>query len=877
MPAGPGSVLAAHRRQVLLLFCSAILVAEIGIGIVGIGALGHLPRAASGLAGDAGFLRDLPTLRREGGYRLHAVPPGSPAAAAGLAGGDIVTHLDGIAFVEHPDACFRALQHGEPGSRLAVTWQRQGRSLSSQLHLGEHGALDRPSALRAWLIHGPLLLPPLLLLLVGALVGLLRPLDPRAWTVGLAFLSLAQSTSLFLEQTPLLAIVPLPLLSAQFALSRLALYPLAYFSLAMLSCFPSKSRLGHALTPWRWLVTLPFALLALDGVLDSLVLGGATTRPLGIFGALLERGARWEVLIVLLVALCLGLLFAQRSSASASEQRRRGIIEVGILAACAGALWAVLVWKSAWHRGLATAAGGPAPLWLLSWLAPMALFSFLPAAFAYTVLARRVFGIRLILRRGLQHLLLSRSVLVAEAIVVFLILDGLLRLEAGRAGGTAAAAVITLAAIGGIGRINRPLLRRIDRRFFRERYDARRLLLGLGQRFGTLARKGQILDETTAVIGQALHVERICCFGRDLHDGHAVWRLLSQFPAPAAGGAAGQTATPPRSALETLGRAQPFVDLPGGVATAEAAQASDFELLVAIPGADQLAGCLALAAKRSGEPFGQEERTLLGTVAGQLGLALENLALLEVARREARQARELEIARQVQQRLFPAQLPEAPGWQLAALCRPAQEVGGDYYDAFWTQDGRVALALGDVSGKGVGPALVMSSIQALIRDRLQRGNVELPSLAGILNRHLLAFTGPSTFITLFVALLEPASGRLHYINCGHNPPLLLPLEAPEPLSLHIGGSILGLLPHLDFTGAAVQLPRASKLLLYSDGVTEAMGPDGTQFGEARLVRLLHQPAPTSDAVLASVLDAVDAFAGPQPQSDDISLLCLRRL
>jgi len=863
----------AVRRRALLLGLGGLLLAQIVLGLLALGTLSGLPRASSGLLGSPGLLRDQSTLRREGGYRVLVVQPGSPAAAAGLLAGDLITRCEDLVVSDQPESWYRALRLMPPEGHLRLVWVRAVRSQQGELRFHAPTAQDRPSALRAWLIYGPLLLPPLLLLAVGALVGLLRPLDDSAWAVSLAFLCLGQSTSLLLDHTPLLGILPLPLMLAQLALSRLALYPLAHFSVVLLSRFPSESRLGRRLARWRWLLTLPFALLAVDGLLDSLVLGGAI-RPLGAFGALLEALAQWELLISLLVALCLALLASQRGSATATAQRRRGIIEVGILAACAGTLWAVLVWKSAWHRGLVAADGGSSAVWLLSWLAPMLLYSLLPAAFAYAVLARRVFGIRLIVRRGLQHLLLSRSVLVAEAIVVFLILDSLLRLEASRTGGTAAAALITLAAIGGIGRLNRPLLRRIDRRFFRERYDARRLLLGLGQRFGALARKGQILDETTAVIGQALQVERTCCFGRDLHEGQPTWRLLSRFPTHAA---PARAPAPPLSALESLCRAQPIVDPPGGAATGEPAQASDFELLVAIPGTDQLAGCLALAAKRSGEPFGQEDRTLLGTVAGQLGLALENLALLEVARREARQARELEIARQVQQRLFPAQLPEAPGWQLAALCRPAQEVGGDYYDAFWTQDGRVALAIGDVAGKGVGPALVMSSIQALIRDRLQRGSVELPLLARILNQHLLAFTGPSTFITLFVALLEPASGRLHYINCGHNPPLLLPPQAPAPLSLHVGGSILGLLPQLEFTSAEASLPRASRLLLYSDGVTEATAPDGAQFGEARLVQLLRPPAPTSDRLLASILDAVDTFAGPQPQSDDISLLCLRRL
>ncbi len=819
MPASPESQRAARRRRALLLFLSALLLVQLGIGIAAIVSLSHLPWAGDSRVSSRSFLRDLPALRQAGGFPGDATPAGAAA----------------------------------------------------------EGAERAASPARIWLLYGPLLAPSLLLLLVGALVGLLKPLDARAWAVALAFLSLAQGVSLFLEQTPLLGILPLPLLAVLLALARLALYPLAHFSLVMLSSFPSESWLGRALRPWRWLVTLPFALLALDGLLDSLVIGGAGTRPLGTFGALLERFAHWELLIALLVALCLALLAAQRRSASASEERRRGIIEAGILAACAGALWAVLGWKTGWHQGLAAAPGGPAPLWVLSWLAPVFLFSFLPASFTYAVLARRVFGIRLIIRRGLQHLLLSRSVLVVEGILIFLILESLLRLEAGRAEGASGAAIITLAAIVGIGRINRPLFRRLDRRFFRERYDARRLLLGLGQRFGILSQKSLILAEAVQVIGQALQLEGAACLSRDLRAGQPRWHVLVRFPAETDGVSALDGDEPPVSALEALSCERPLLDLPAtGAREGAAAGHPRAELLVAIPGAEGVVGCLALAAKRSGEPFGREDRTLLTTVAGQLGLTLENLALLETARREARQVRELEIAQQVQRQLFPARLPELSGWRLAALCKPAQEVGGDYYDVFLTEGRQLALALGDVSGKGLGPALVMSNIQALIRDRMRRADIELPALAQTLNQHLREFTGPSTFITLFVGLLDPDTGRLRYVNCGHNPPLLLAPGAAEPLRLEAGGTVLGLLPALAFAAAEARLAPGSTLLLYSDGVTEAAGPGESQFGETRLMQGLGsglQP----EAMLAELMTAIQDFAGGQPQSDDISVVCLKRL
>src|SRR5262249_32456380 len=142
-------------------------------------------------------------------------------------------------------------------------------------------------------------------------------------------------------------------------------------------------------------------------------------------------------------------------------------------------------------------------------------------------------------------------------------------------------------------------------------------------------------------------------------------------------------------------------------------------------------------------------------------------------------SRDLAAAWQVQQNLFPRELPSAPGWEFAALCRPARTVAGDYYDLFETAPGRIAVALGDVSGKGLGPALVMVGLRALVRCRLPRRGGNLAGLMEEINGYLLATTPEDMFVTLFLAFLDVRTGQLGFVNGGHPPPLVFDEAATE--------------------------------------------------------------------------------------------------
>jgi sigma-B regulation protein RsbU (phosphoserine phosphatase) len=243
----------------------------------------------------------------------------------------------------------------------------------------------------------------------------------------------------------------------------------------------------------------------------------------------------------------------------------------------------------------------------------------------------------------------------------------------------------------------------------------------------------------------------------------------------------------------------------------------------------------------------------------------------------ARHLLDLEGARCVQQNLFPTHLPRAPGWEWAAHCRPARVVAGDYHDLFEVVPGQVAVVLGDVSGKGLGAALVMAGLHAVIRCRLAALHHDLAALTAEVNAYLARATPPEMFVSLFLAVLDLATGGVRYVNAGHLPPLLLPDRDARPLKLAAGGTVLGVMPDAEFAEGEVCLCPGGLLTVFSDGVTEAMNADGQMFREARLVghtRAIWGSKP--EQVLSHLLDAVEGFTGRKEQADDVTLVVIRR-
>jgi serine phosphatase RsbU (regulator of sigma subunit) len=253
----------------------------------------------------------------------------------------------------------------------------------------------------------------------------------------------------------------------------------------------------------------------------------------------------------------------------------------------------------------------------------------------------------------------------------------------------------------------------------------------------------------------------------------------------------------------------------------------------------------------------------------------ERRAAEEKLEAERRAAQELEIARQVQARLFPQSLPTVRTLEYAGACIPARAVGGDYYDFLNLGQDRLGLVIGDVVGKGIAAALLMANLQANLRSQYAFALDQPQRLLQSVNQLFCENTHDSAFASLFFADYDDASGRLRYVNCGHLSGLLLRGDGTLD-RLAATSTVLGIFREWECSVGECRLEAGDLLTLYTDGVTESFDDAGDEFGEERLVEVLrrHRSRPPQ-TLLAAIVDEVRAFS-PHEQNDDITLIVARR-
>ena len=265
----------------------------------------------------------------------------------------------------------------------------------------------------------------------------------------------------------------------------------------------------------------------------------------------------------------------------------------------------------------------------------------------------------------------------------------------------------------------------------------------------------------------------------------------------------------------------------------------------------------------------------------RVGASLEKKRLRDRERSHAQSLeRDLEIGRQIQSTFLPESLPRRSGWEIAARFEPARQCAGDFYDAFDLSSGNIGLIVADVCDKGVGAALFMALFRTLLRSSAgeERGLGAEGSLARTFRRtnDYIAITHgrANMFATVFFAILDPATGDLSYINAGHEPPLVFGTGGPAR-ELTPTGPAVGLVPESRFEIARESLASGEFLLAYTDGVTDARGPDGF-FSVERLLALLDPPPSSASALADSILAAVGRHTGDQDRYDDVTILVARR-
>lgn len=255
-------------------------------------------------------------------------------------------------------------------------------------------------------------------------------------------------------------------------------------------------------------------------------------------------------------------------------------------------------------------------------------------------------------------------------------------------------------------------------------------------------------------------------------------------------------------------------------------------------------------------------------------ISLENRRLFKEALEKQKLEEELEFAREIQQNLLPSEIPVTNNFDIVAINLPSKQVGGDYFDIIKVDEGKYIIAIADVSGKGIPASLLMANMQAFLKV-ISKQNIDISSATGLINDLITQNTSDGRFITFFWALLDDNEKRLTYVNAGHNPPILV--RDNNIIRLSEGGIILGVMETLmPYNSNSIQLNSGDKIIMFTDGVSEAMNPFSQEFSEERLEQIsLSTYHYTSTETLNKIREEIESFVDGAPQSDDLTMMIIR--
>jgi sigma-B regulation protein RsbU (phosphoserine phosphatase) len=814
---------------------------------------------------ELGFQADYQPAERM--YLVKSVSKGSPAEQAGMRAGDRIVAINDRR-VEDSYAQVRVWRRHKPGDTVRLSVERAGHAESVILTgvFRKRQQVSAEGGLTQSFAQGLIDSLPAPFVAVGLAVLFLRLEDPYVWLLAFLFGSFATAPDpgdQIAEIAPSLRF---------FAMTYRAVFqglfgPLFYWFFAV---FPTRSPLDRRL-PW-----LKWAGLALGICFAVPGLATGHAQPPGLLSKLLGAGLSTRIVFCHTYGfLILGLVSLGANYWRTPEAGARRKIRVVFWGAMVGVAPAVLV------SAAKDFVGFQAPWWLTAAFVGM-LFVF-PLSFAYAVVKHRVLEIPVLLRRSARYLLVQRGftfllsvVSIALTLVFALWFARYLQpvVEVARPAGIGLGAVFGTVLLWGGSQVHRQVSRRIDRAFFRSAYDARVILENLAERSRQATDRGELARLLERELREALEPSSLVVYLREGDD-----RLS------AAAGAVPQewgTISAELPILKELAeRGQPWEVPPAGedrTAGRRVLAELDAECLVPVLGrGGRLVGLLVLGPRLSEEPYSREDKRLLGSVASQAGTALENIGLAEEIaermERERRAAREMEIAKEVQDRLLPQAPAQLQTLECAAQCIQARAVGGDYYDFLDLGPGRAGLVLADVSGKGVHAALLMASLQAHLRSQSGVTPLDPVRLLEKVNELLCRSTAAQHYATLFFGVYEDATRRLVYANCGHNPAVWLRRDGGVE-RLGATATVIGLFEQWECAVAEIELASGDLLAVFSDGVTEAEGRE-EEFGEARLIELLRACRGLAvEHIVPAIFARVEEFSAGA-QADDLTMLIAR--
>lgn len=789
----------------------------------------------------------------------------TPAERAGLRVHDLITAIDGeaVAGASGLHKLNAIWWRSHPGDTVRLTVERAGVPQPFEIapvFRSLKGAGDTQSLVRRGAIQF-ISFYPLLFLVVGLAVLFLRVEDRSAWVLALMFAG-------FIAVSPLpwaFAVAPRglrPLLYSYYSVMNGLLPGLFYFFFAI---FPSRSPMDRKL-PW-----LKWVLLAIGPLLGWgwIVSGDVVAVPF-----ITARWGKPTIDLARLIAgygtVVLGLVSLLWNVFSVTRVEDRRKLKVMLWGTVVGITPAILI-------------GVPYDLLRIGipfWLdfTRVLFLCALPLSFAYAVVKHRVMDIPVLLRRSARYLLVERgfAILIGIFSIALTLWFGQAfarRFSAGTKAAIPIGATLGVLLISGATQVHRQVRTRLDKAFFRTAYDAQQILETLAATTLTVTDRPALAALLHREIHEALHPMPVFIY------------LLSSD-----GRLHAYAGFPPEEnvdlsindpALQQLiGRKDP-VELPPETLQRTSMEHLGVDCLVPIRGSSdgQLQGLGVLGPRLSEEPYSARDKRLLASVASQAGIAMRSISLAEkMAERmeaERRAEQEMDIARQVQSRLLPQQAPSLKTLDCAGKCIQTRAVGGDYYDFLDFGAGKLGMVLADISGKGMSAALLMANLQANLRGQYALATEDFPRLLRSVNYLFYKNTETSHYATMFFSIYDDQRRTLHYVNCGHNAPLLLRAGGTVE-RLEATATVLGLFEQWDCTVAERQLAPGDLLVIYTDGISEAAeGEDAEEFGEERLIANVraqqsHPAAPMLDAIVAEVQDFSKGY-----QADDMTLIVAR--
>ena len=718
---------------------------------------------------------------------------------------------------------------------------------------------------------------PIFCLLLGFWVAFLRPRDPLAWLLLALMLSFG---TIGVEGRTLST----GLLQYLFVAYR------AWFNntwgLWMLLFgiyFPYRWQLDERF-PWaKWIIIVPMVLLGVIGLCGNLSYW--YNFELNAVVSRLIRPIEFPLFLISMIAV--GSFFAAfgHKSATAKDpdsRRRLRLLMIGATVSLTPSFIIIIISLVRSARGNFFSI---APFWF-AFIAVMFFFLF-PLTLAYVIVVQRAMDVRVVIRQGLQYALAKSGVRVMQGLVsIGIVFAVLLMATHPNASRLRQFIVIDIgvAAIFLLGKFSENLKQWVDKKFFREAYNAEQILSELGEEVRTIVETKPLLETVAQKISDSLHVTRVALLLNQ--NGHYRLAHAHGYNEEPAVTFHEKSAT----VLQLQHEQKPITiyadDEEFWLKSAPDMRDEERDMLVSLEtqlllplnAKEKMQGFISLGPKAAEAPYSPTDLRLLKSVATQTGLALENSRLTEAIAHETAQReklnREVEIAREVQERLFPQCFPNVAGVDFCGACRPALGVGGDYYDFLQLPNGHLGIAIGDVSGKGISAALLMASLQASLRGQAMQGTNDLAGLMGNVNKLVYDASAENRYATFFYAQYEPESRLLTYVNAGHNPPMIF--RNGEVIRLETGGPVVGLLPLFPYSQDTITLQSGDLFVGFTDGISEAMNPQEEEWGEEKMMETIKSfYGATSNDMLHHLVEHADKFAAGAKQHDDMTLVVLR--